>query len=79
MDAEESRMSARTLVLKGHSDPVSCLAALDGGLLASGSWDNSVVIWSLADGSQLAKLEGDNLRPLFIRVCRHLWELMDGG
>ena len=30
-DAEESRMAARTLVLKGHSDPVACLAALDGG------------------------------------------------
>ena len=56
-DAEETRVTARTLVLKGHSDPVSCLATLDGGRLASGSWDNSVVIWS-QDGTQLAKLEG---------------------
>ena len=56
-DAEEESATARTLVLKGHSDPVSCLAALDGGRLASGSWDNSVVIWS-QDGTQLAKLEG---------------------
>ena len=55
--AEETRATARTLVLKGHSDPVACLAALDGGRLASGSWDNSVVIWS-ANGTQLAKLEG---------------------
>ena len=57
-DAEESRATARTLVLKGHSDPVSCLAALDGGRIASGSWDNSVIIWNLADGTPLAKLEG---------------------
>jgi len=70
--AEETRATARTLVLKGHSDPVACLAALDGGRLASGSWDNSVVIWNLADGTQLAKLEGHR---------RAVWSLaaLDGG
>ena len=60
--------SRRSLVLKGH-DSVHCLAALDNGRLASycyDQWsdfrdapdDKSIVIWSVADGTQLAKLEG---------------------
>ena len=48
----------RWLVLEGHTDSVNCLAALDGDRLASGSSDNSIIIWSVADGKQLAKLEG---------------------
>ena len=48
----------RLAKLEGHTYSVTCLAALDGGRLASCSWDKSIIIWNLADGSQLAKLEG---------------------
>ena len=44
--------SRRSLVLKGHEGHVYALAALDGGRLASGSYDRSVIIWHLADGAQ---------------------------
>ena len=45
-DSNESRATARTLVLKGHTKEVTCLAALAGGRLASGSGypDNCVII-----------------------------------
>ena len=47
------------LVLKGHTDYVRCPAALDGDRLRRGAAiDESVIIWNLADGTQLAKLEG---------------------
>ena len=55
--AEFERRTARTLVLKGHTDAVLCLAALAGDRLASGSLDKSIHIWSLADGPQLTVLE----------------------
>ena len=42
----------RTLLLKGHIGPVSCLAVLADGRLASSSFDTSVIIWNLADGTQ---------------------------
>jgi len=50
----------RSLVLKGHTDhlQVWCLTALDGGRLASGSGDTSIIIWSVAEEKQVAKLEG---------------------
>ena len=45
--------------LKGHSDWVRCLAITpDGGLLASGSNDDTVRLWSLPDGRLLKTLEG---------------------
>ena len=44
--------------LEGHTHMVTSLAALDGGRLASCSWDKSIIIWNLADGEQLFKLEG---------------------
>ena len=35
------------------------LAVLDGGqLLASGSWDNTIIVWNLANFTQVVKLEG---------------------
>ena len=37
-EASESRAPGRTLVLKGHTTKVNCLAALDGGRLASGGF-----------------------------------------
>ncbi len=44
--------------LRGHADRVSCVAALPGGLLASGSNDKTVRIWSAATGAHEATLEG---------------------
>ena len=57
-DGTDKAPSRRSLVLKGHTNDVNCLAALAGGRLASGSDDKSIIIWNLADGAQLAKLEG---------------------
>ena len=57
-DGTDKAPSRQSLVLKGHTNDVNCLAALAGGRLASGSDDKSIIIWNLADGSELAKLEG---------------------
>jgi len=53
-----AKKSRRSHVLRGHTDYVQCLAALDGDRLASGSTDHSIIVWNLAEGEQLAKLEG---------------------
>jgi len=55
---ETSAPSRRSLVLKGHTDYVLCLARLADGRLASGSVDTSIIIWSVAEEKQVAKLEG---------------------
>src|SRR4029077_13586918 len=45
-------------VLEGHRDPRVALAVSpDGAMLASASWDHTVRLWSLADGTQRV-LEG---------------------
>ncbi len=44
--------------LRGHTNIVICVAALPGGLLASGSWDKTVRIWNAATGAHVATLEG---------------------
>ena len=63
--ASKSRAPAHTRVLKAGTVSVECLALLDGGRLASAGIDESrpgedksVIIWNLADGKQLHKLEG---------------------
>ena len=65
-DGTDKAPSRRSLVLKGHTSCVYSLAELDGSRLASGSADNSVIIWNHADGAQLAKLQGhtDEVRCL---------------
>ena len=52
-------VTARSATLEGHTQWVNCLATLDGGRLASGSDDKSIIVWNLADGKKLATLEGD--------------------
>jgi WD40 repeat protein len=48
--------------LRGHRDWVSCLTfSSDGKTLASGSADRSVRVWSLADGKNVATLEGHDV------------------
>ncbi len=45
--------------LKGHEKLVSALAITpDGNLLASGSWDTTVRLWSMWDGSHLTTITG---------------------
>jgi WD40 repeat protein len=44
--------------LKGHSDLVFSLAVLPGGILASGSGDNTIKLWNTSTGECLRTLEG---------------------
>ena len=44
--------------IDGHAGSVSCLAALEGGRLVSGSFDRKVKIWNVADGACIATLTG---------------------
>jgi WD40 repeat protein len=49
----------REILLQGHRDFVSGLAfAPDGKTLASGSMDGTILLWSVADGKQVASLPG---------------------
>ncbi|MBI1929002.1 T9SS type A sorting domain-containing protein, partial [Candidatus Poribacteria bacterium] len=48
-------------LLTGHTDPVSSVAfSPDGSLLASGSWDQTVKLWSVAERREIATLQGHN-------------------
>jgi WD40 repeat protein len=49
---------ARLHQLRGHTNTVMCVAALPGGLLASGSSDKTVRIWNVATGAHVSTLEG---------------------
>ena len=44
-------------VLSGHAAPVTGIALLEGGKLASVSEDKTVRLWNAADGAELAKVE----------------------
>jgi hypothetical protein len=44
--------------LRGHTGYVRCVAALPGGLLASGNDDKTVRIWNAATGAHVSTLEG---------------------
>ena len=56
--ATKPRPSRRSLVLQGHTDEILCLAALAGGKLASGSADDGIIIWRIADGTRCRTLVG---------------------
>ena len=55
---DPTRTTSPQLVLRGHKGEVRALAALADGRLASAGDDKFIIIWNLADGAQLAKLEG---------------------
>ena len=67
-EEEEIKQSVRRLVqnphshpktLTGHTDCVYSIAVSpDGKYLASGSWDNTVIIWDAKSGQRLKSLEG---------------------
>ena len=44
--------------LQGHGYSVTSVAALEGGLLASGSADRTVKVWEVASGRCIATLQG---------------------
>ena len=52
--------------LTGHSESVTCLAfSADGSMLASGSYDSTIIIWNTKDGSILHKLnQGDKVNAV---------------
>jgi eukaryotic-like serine/threonine-protein kinase len=46
-------------VFPGHSKPVNCVAfSTDERLLATGSWDNSVIVWDVATGAAVSTFRG---------------------
>lgn len=52
--------------LSSHTESVTCLSfSPDGNMLASGSYDSTVIIWNLKDGSILHKLnQGDKVKTV---------------
>ena len=73
----ESHAAARTLVLKGHTNQVQCLAALDGGRLASGSANSLVPTRMLPDYEARA---WDRSRGVWIenaRLTRMITDALD--
>jgi WD40 repeat protein len=51
---------AKAQVLSGHSDTVTCLAQISpAGYVASGSADQSIIIWDPFSGQKLAQLTSD--------------------
>jgi eukaryotic-like serine/threonine-protein kinase len=50
-------------VFPGHSRPVNCVAfSSDERLLATGSWDNSVIVWEVATGFEVGTFRGGSFR-----------------
>ena len=59
MGAFQTGRSGEPTVLLGHTDAVyDVVFSPDGKLLASGSYDNSVKLWRVTDGTMVATLEG---------------------
>ena len=57
-------------VLKGHGGGVNCLAfSADGKTLATGSGDETVMLWDVATAKERATLRG-HAAPLAVRVIR---------
>jgi WD40 repeat protein len=66
-------------VLKGHTDGVWCLAAMPGGLLASGSSDTCIRVWAVAERACLAVLSGHTRRVRALAVLLPSGRLCSGS
>ncbi len=54
-------IESKPLLLRGHRDSIYALAlSADGKLLASGSYDQTILLWDVASGKQLRPLTGHN-------------------
>ena len=47
-----------TVVLEGHERRIGALVVLADGRLASGAYDNTVRLWDIKTGAEVARLEG---------------------
>jgi len=71
---------ARLATLTGHDDYVTTLAVTtDGSLLASGSFDRTIKLWSLPDGALLKTLEGHRDRVQALALTPDGTLLASGG
>jgi WD40 repeat protein len=57
-----------SFTLEGHSRPISALAVLPDGKLASSSWDKTVRVWDVASGACLLTLAGHTSYVLALAV-----------
>ena len=78
--------------IDGHAQIVSCLAALEGNRLVSGSFDRKVKIWNVADGACIATLTGHGGRVWALAILEsgrlasasgdmtiRIWEIATGA
>lgn len=64
----------------GHEKVVSCVAFLgDGRRVVSGSWDQTVRVWDLNSGAQLARLDGNSGTVRAVAVSRDDIYVATGG
>ena len=70
-DLSDSYNPTLLKTLEGHTEPVTSIAfSRDGKTLASGSEDNTVILWNIADGTRAATLEGHTNRVLSVAFSR---------
>ena len=76
---------------EGHEDIVESVAVLEGGRLASGSWDKTIKVWEVATGAcvttleghsdwvnSVVALEGGRLASASMDMTMKIWELGPG-
>ena len=67
-------LSSSLIILQGHTNAVYSVAfSPDGKSLVSGSWDNTVKVWNLTDGTCTSTLEVSELMPASPHVMMMSW------